>query len=99
MRGWHALLFLFPGLHPDNALDHGEDLEVVGPDQLALPGYEQLLATRYVRSGWPVALSNVGREAWRRFRAGEIADEDFYCVAAQRAGLERDLFASVQGFH
>jgi DNA (cytosine-5)-methyltransferase 1 len=23
LRGWHALLYLFPELHPDNATDHG----------------------------------------------------------------------------
>ena len=28
--GWKALLFLFPDLHPDNALDHGQDTEMVG---------------------------------------------------------------------
>ena len=24
LRGWFALFYLFPGLHPDNALDHGD---------------------------------------------------------------------------
>ncbi len=85
--GWHSLLFLFPGLHPDSALDHGEDCEVVSADQLALPGYEELLARRFVRSGWPVALTVIGQEAWRKFDDLEIADEDFYCVAVQQAGL------------
>jgi len=88
LRGWHALLFLFPGLHPDNALNHGDDFEVVSPDQLALPGYEELLAKRFVRSGWPVALAAIGQEAWRRFEAHEFAEPDFYSVEAQRAGLE-----------
>jgi DNA (cytosine-5)-methyltransferase 1 len=87
LGGWHALLFLFPGLHPNNALDHGEDFEVISPDQLALPGYEELLAKRFVRSGWPVALAAIGQEAWRRFHAGEISEEEFYCVEVQRAGL------------
>jgi DNA (cytosine-5)-methyltransferase 1 len=87
LHGWRALLFLFPNLHPDNALDHGDQVEAVSPDQLALPGFAELIARRYIRSGWPVALELLGREAWRRYDAREIADEDFYCVEAQRAGL------------
>lgn len=87
LHGWRALLFLFPDLHPDNALDHGAEVAIVDPDQLALPGYEALLAERYSRSGWPVALEGIGNEAWRRFEAGELSEEDLYCAAAQRAGL------------
>jgi len=87
LRGWHALLFLFPGLHPDNALDHGEEEEIVATGQLALAGFGDLLARRFARSGWPVSLELIGRESWRRFEADEFSDEGFYCVAAQRAGL------------
>lgn len=87
LRGWHALLFLFPGLHPDNARDHGETFEVISPEQLALPGCEEWLSKRYVRSGWPVALEQIGGEAWRRFEAREISVDDLYCNEAQRAGL------------
>ncbi|MCX6927457.1 MAG: DNA cytosine methyltransferase [Verrucomicrobia bacterium] len=93
LRGWHALLFLFPELHPDNALDHGETIEAAPPNQLTLPGFEQLVARRYVRSGWPVALELLGREAWRRFEAGEIDEHGFYCVEAQRAGLRHGMGA------
>lgn len=60
LRGWHALLFLFPGLHPDNALDHGNDIEEAPTEQLGLAGFEQLLARRHTRSGWPVALELIG---------------------------------------
>ena len=56
LRGWHALLFLFPGLHPDNALDHGDTIEEVPTEQLGLPGFERELDRRHTRSGWPVAL-------------------------------------------
>ena len=60
LRGWHALLCLFPGLHPDNALDHGDDIEEVPAAQLGLPGLEKVLARRHARSGWPVALELIG---------------------------------------
>ncbi len=59
LRGWHPLLFLFPGLHPDNALDHGDDIEEVPTEQLGLPGFERELDRRHTRSGWPVALEMV----------------------------------------
>jgi ribosome-binding protein aMBF1 (putative translation factor) len=88
LRGWHALLFLFPGLHPDNALDHGEATEDVPTEQLGLPGFERQLDRRHTRSGWPVALELIGHEAWRRYEGGGLSDDDFYCVTAQRAGLE-----------
>ncbi|MBI2925426.1 MAG: DNA (cytosine-5-)-methyltransferase [Verrucomicrobia bacterium] len=87
LRGWHALLFLFPGLHPDNALDHGDDIEEIPATQLGLPGLEELLTRRHARSGWPVALEPIGREAWRRYEEDKIRDEEFYCVEPQRAAL------------
>lgn len=83
LRGWHALLYLYPGLHPDNAIDHGETTEVV--DQ---PVVDELdLSRRYERSGWPVILEPLGREAWRRYEADQISEDQFYCVDAQRAGF------------
>jgi hypothetical protein len=88
LRGWHALLFLFPGLHPDNARDHGDAIEEVPTEQLGLPGFERQLNRRHTRSGWPVALELIGHEAWRRYEKREISDEAFYCAEAQRAGLK-----------
>ncbi len=91
IRGWHALLFLFPGLHPDNALDHGRDVEKIHANQLELPGFAELFRKRYVRSGWPVVLEGIGEEAWRRFNDGEIASEDFYSAAIQHAAFNNRL--------
>jgi DNA (cytosine-5)-methyltransferase 1 len=82
-RGWHALLYLYPGLHPDNAIDHGKTTEIV-----ETPIVDKLdLSTRYERSGWPVILEPFGYEAWRRYETGQLSEEQFYCVDAQRAGL------------
>lgn len=93
LRAWHALLWLLPELHPDSALDHGEEVVETCAFTDPLP----LLDRRFLRSGWPVALELVGREAWRRFEIGELSDETFYCVAAQVAGLNHRAAAKFGG--
>lgn len=88
LYGWHSLLFLFPNLHPDNALDHSTDIETTQNAVIEEPDTNNFLSQCYVRSGWPIALELVGHEAWRRYEAGKISKDDFYCVEAQRAGLK-----------
>jgi DNA (cytosine-5)-methyltransferase 1 len=83
LKCWHALLWLFPDLHPENALEHGDEKY----DEPALGDAVDRFGRRYTRSGWPVMLEAFGVEAWRRFEADEFDDEAFYCVAAQRAGI------------
>lgn len=83
LKGWHALLYLFPSLHPDNAFDHGyeeqtQDSPVVGSLDLS---------RRFLRSGWPVCLEPLGREAWRRYKDGTISDKQMFCDQAHRAGF------------
>ncbi len=88
LRGWHALLWLFPDLHPENALEHGSEKH-------DSPAPIPELTSRYTRSGWPVVLEPLGHEAWRRFKAEEFSDEKFYCVPAQRAGIESQRYSTV----
>jgi DNA (cytosine-5)-methyltransferase 1 len=85
LRAWHALLWLFPDLHPDNAVEHGDERH---EDAATSPEIASLGRERYTRSGWPVMLEGFGSEAWRRYLAEEFSDEAFYCVEAQRAGLD-----------
>ncbi len=89
LQGWLALLFLFPDLHPDNALNHGNVETVWSSLQPALPGLEEFEARRFTRSGWPVALEEIGREAWRRRRLGEISVNEFYCTEVHERGIPR----------
>jgi hypothetical protein len=42
---------------------------------------------RETDSGWPRVLRGFAAEAWRRARAGELADEELYCSDATWAGL------------
>jgi hypothetical protein len=86
LRAWNALFFLLPGLHPDNVEDNGKETEDMAAIS-GLPVLDQLLARSYVRSGWPVVLEPFGRVALLRHDAGEIGDDELYCVEAQRAGL------------
>lgn len=87
VSAWHALLFLFPEIHPDGALDHGEEIQRVVVKTSQSSVFKKLVVRRYARSGWPIALRRFGAEAWRRFKAGAMAEEDFYCIEAQRTGL------------
>lgn len=96
LRGWFALFYLFPNLHPDNARDHGSRTSLWSRDQIALPGLENFATRRFARSGWPVALELLGREAWRRYESREFGEPEFYCSEAQRRGLSASDAIAIQ---
>lgn len=53
-RGWYSVGFLYPGLHPDSALEHGKELCNDAEDFPEVRKVEpRLLAPYYVDSGWP----------------------------------------------
>lgn len=88
LRSWRAVAFLYPGLHPDSALDHGTATEhrTEGPSWVMT--MEPRLVTPYYRqSGWPVVLKPLADEAWRRDGAGLLAEDELYAVDAQHAGM------------
>ena len=87
-RGWFSIGFLYPGLHPDSALDHGKQIssEVINHAEVRKID-PRLIAPFYVESGWPVALTPVAKEAWRRYESSELRDDEFYCSDAVKAGL------------
>jgi DNA (cytosine-5)-methyltransferase 1 len=89
LRAWYAIAFIFMGLHPDGALDHGDTiLHDRSDDYPPVSKLEpRLLAPYYERSGWPVVLAPIAREAWRRYRKDELDEEEFYCTEAQMAGI------------
>jgi DNA (cytosine-5)-methyltransferase 1 len=95
LRGWFSVGFLYGGLHPDSALDHGSELSNDPENVPDISDVEpRLLSPRYVQSGWPVLLVPIAEDAWRRYEAGELEDEEFYCSDAVVAGLcfrNRDL--------
>jgi DNA (cytosine-5)-methyltransferase 1 len=78
LEGWQALLILFPDLHPVNALDHGDQHSASSECALLFPELKTQGRRRYLRSGWPVAFEDFGREAWRRRNDGELSVAEFY---------------------
>jgi DNA (cytosine-5)-methyltransferase 1 len=87
-RAWCAIAFLYPGLHPDSALEHGSR---IGNDAQGCTLFNRveprLVRPYYEQSGWPVVLAPVAKEAWRRYKTGSIKDNEFYCSDAQLAGM------------
>lgn len=81
LSAWWAIGYLHSNLHPDAALANGHELSL-GPKR----GVSFVLEPVYVRSGWPVELIPVAKEARRRFDAGEIGEDEYYCSAAVMAG-------------
>lgn len=87
-RAWYSIAFLYAGLHPDGALDHGKALSREIEDYpLMRRADPRLLAPYFERSGWPRVLAPIAREAWQRYEADELKDEEFYCSEAQMAGM------------
>jgi DNA (cytosine-5)-methyltransferase 1 len=85
-RGWYAIGFLYTGLHPDSALSHGSTVsECTETD--TNPVDRRLITPFYIESGWPVALAPIAEEAWRRYGANELADNELYYSEAVLAGM------------
>jgi len=81
LEAWWAVGFLHPTLHPDAAMKDGNVLSK-GPRR----GVSFVLEPVYVRSGWPVELIPIATEARRRYSAGLLAEDEYYCSAAVIAG-------------
>lgn len=87
-RGWYSVGFLYAGLHPDSALEHGKELSCDIEDFPEISRIEpRLLAPYYVQSGWPLVLAPIAEEAWRRYEADALKDDEFYCSEAVIAGM------------
>lgn len=84
LKVWNAAACVFPGIHPDGvnpapeSMSRNENL----PD-----GVPQCLSDYDEESGWPIALIPIAMEMWRRYEAGFLADEEFYCDEAAMVGL------------
>lgn len=87
-RAWYSIAFLYTGLHPDSALEHGSRIAHDAQDYPPVSRVEpRLIRPYFEQSGWPVVLAPVAKEAWRRYESGSIKDDEFYCSEAQMAGI------------
>ena len=87
-KAWYAIAFLYNGLHPDETVDHGTEISFESDDTYTAGEIDpRLVAPYYVQSGWPLVLEDIANEAWRRFDAGLLLDDELYCFDAQRAGF------------
>ncbi len=89
LRAWRAVAYLYPGLHPDSAFEHGTQIEErnEGPNWVMMVE-PRLITPYYCQSGWPVVLKPLAAEAWRRESEGLLADDELYSVEAQHAGMK-----------
>ncbi len=81
LAAWWAVGFLHSHLHPDAALENGREVS-----RGTKRGVSFVVEPVYLRSGWPVELIPIAREARRRFDAGLLSEDEYYCSAAVMAG-------------
>lgn len=67
-------------LTPRNGGDHGLTQQGWPDWQRVLPDLAPDQRRRYVRSGWPVALADIGHEAWRRRKKNQLTNDEIYCL-------------------
>ena len=87
LKIWNSFLYLFPSLHPCNALDHGTKIESLANSGMYANSKKPIFQKRYLRSGWPIELVAIGMEAWRRTKTGEFTYDCLYNSYAQKAGM------------
>lgn len=88
LKAWFAIGYLYGGLHPDAATDHGTEISMKdeGPDRFRLIE-PRLIAPFYVKSGWPVVLAPLADEAWARAEDGLLEDDELYCYELVKVGI------------
>ena len=88
MRAWRTLLTAIPDLHPQNALDHGDTVHEWPESSSLIPELLPSERQRFARSGWPVALEDLGREAWRRHKNGTLDLHEIFPEVSDGAHAE-----------
>lgn len=88
LKAWFSIGYLYGGLHPDEAIDHGTEISMKdeGPDRFRLIE-PRLIAPFYLKSGWPVLLAPLADEAWARAEDGLLEDDEIYCFELVKIGI------------
>jgi DNA (cytosine-5)-methyltransferase 1 len=87
-KAWFSLGFLHNWLHPDGAVDYGDDTMLNAAQQSGMLARiaPEIAADAYALSGWPRSLVPLAREAARRFQGGHLRFDEYYYSGAQIAG-------------
>jgi DNA (cytosine-5)-methyltransferase 1 len=70
---WKKIHQLLPHLHPESALDNGHEISSVPRRTTSF-----CLEPYFVRSGWPVELAPIAREANRRHKSGRLTISEYF---------------------
>jgi DNA (cytosine-5)-methyltransferase 1 len=90
-KAWFSIGFLHNWLHPDGAIDNGDDIIETAQQSAMLARFAPEIATpAYALSGWPKSLVPLAREAARRFQGGRLRFDEYYYSGAQIAGWKWD---------
>ena len=84
LRAWWAIGYLHPNLHPDAVLDNGKTVSRGTHRDTSF-----VMEPVYIRSGWPVELIPIVREARRRYELKLLSEDEYYCSIAVVAGASR----------
>lgn len=70
---WEKIHKLLPHLHPESAMDNGEEISAVPNRSISF-----CLEPYFIRSGWPVELAPIAQEAERRLRSGRLPSLNYF---------------------
>jgi DNA (cytosine-5)-methyltransferase 1 len=88
-KAWFSIGFLHNWLHPDGAIDNGDEIvDKVQQSAMLAVVAPQFAAPAYALSGWPTSLVPLAREAARRFQGGQLRPDEYYYSGAQIAGMK-----------
>lgn len=86
-RAWFSLGYIHSHLHPDAAFENGQQTtSAKNGIRLPMPYPRGLVSPVFRRSGWPVNLIPIAREAYRRLVQGGLTVDEYYCSRARIAG-------------
>lgn len=70
---WRKIHVLLPNLHPDSALNHGNQISSIPKRSVSF-----CLEPYFIRSGWPVELTPIAEEALKRHQNGRLDNSEFF---------------------
>lgn len=70
---WKKINQVLPHLHPESVLDNGKEISAIPNRSTSF-----CLEPYFIRSGWPVELAPIAKEANRRHKSGRLAISEYF---------------------